>query len=454
MSGDMDRDTDVDTDHQAGDDFHVEVSDLRASGVATSAAPSPLARLTLRQRYSRLTITLCGALVALAIIWSAGAALHNGHPTPPAALTATALPNSDRIYLLPNPPGVVVSLDGHPLAHLPLTSGSPLRLSRGSHRLVWTSTLLPFHQTECRISVPRASQDTCPAEPLQALPQELRALPGSIVGLHASLAMLGPGDASSLTQAIQDALDASRSTATLQPGEYYLGAGTSPVLTHQPLRATLTYQLDASATPLNAGGYSEPCIIAEPSIPCRFPGQDCTQLCTLDSPPASLALAPDEWVVGALVSATWDYTTQDGQIVASGLHENFGQQLALLRITWDGAVWHVTPIFGHTPGLDAADDPACDPARVWLDQSSVWSFMMVDPPPGSQVRFASDANPADGCVASLNQAPGNLQPALFLERFGVLLTLNDMARDTLDNFPAADPTEQALAAKLIAQLQP
>src|SRR5215831_7392817 len=125
----VNRDRDSDTDHQAGDDFHAEVSDLRTSGVTapagapTPTAPSPLeTRLTPRQRFSRLSTMLCALLVAVVIIWSAGAALRNGHPTLSISTTpaATALPNTDLIYLLPNPPGVVVLLDSHPLAHLPI----------------------------------------------------------------------------------------------------------------------------------------------------------------------------------------------------------------------------------------------------------------------------------------------------------------------------------------------
>jgi hypothetical protein len=471
VNGDRDRDTNTntntDTDRQAGDDFHAEVSDLRTSGSAAPAgaavppAHSPLgAHLTPRQRFFRLSIMLCALLVAVVILWSAGAGLRNGRPAPSTTPAATALPNTDLIYLLPNPPGVVVLLDGRPLAHLPIPGSSqPLRLAHGAHRLTWQSASarsapsppLPMRQTECQISVPASVHDTCPVEPLQTLPQELRVLPGSIIGLHASLATLEPGPASSLQQAIELAFVASAATAVVQPGERYYGqsapsAAPQPIVAHQPLRATLTYEW------VPAGGYSEPCILAEPAIPCRFPGQNCGMLCTVTAPPASVGAGPNEWIAAALVHATWRYTTLDGFNVTTSA-EDLGIQLLVLRITWDGTDWHVRPIFGHTHSFDVTDDPVCDPARFWLSQSSVWSFMMVNPPPGAQMQFASDANPADGCVAALNQAPGDSgQLAIFLERFGVLLTINDMARDNLDNFPVADAAEQALAARLMAQL--
>ncbi|MGH2515391.1 MAG: hypothetical protein ACRDHP_07025 [Ktedonobacterales bacterium] len=46
------------------------------------------------------------------------------------------------------------------------------------------------------------------------------------------------------------------------------------------------------------------------------------------------------------------------------------------------------------------------------------------------------------------------QPALFLERFGVLLTVNDAAVNAVDNRPASDPAEVQLAQHLASQLSP
>lgn len=74
---------------------------------------------------------------------------------------------------------------------------------------------------------------------------------------------------------------------------------------------------------------------------------------------------------------------------------------------------------------------------------------MDNPPPGAAALFASDATPTDGCVAVLDQGG---QPAVFLERFGVLLTVNDTAVNPTDNLPAADITERQLADRLTAPL--
>jgi hypothetical protein len=248
-----------------------------------------------------------------------------------------------------------------------------------------------------------------------------------------------------LMPTVADALARSVATAEAQPGESYYGqtassAAPQPIVAHQPLRATLTYHLLASS------GYSEPCILLQPAIPCRFPGQDCSQLCTIATPPAALAVAPGEWIAAVQVHADWTYTTLDGQVVASSA-ESFGVQLAVLRITWDGAQWHVTPVFGHVSGLDVADDAVCDPARTWIGNST-WNFMLVGPPPGEQAYFASDTNPTDGCVVVLEHGG----PVVFLERFGLLLTVTEAAANPQDNFPIADASERALASRLMAQL--
>jgi hypothetical protein len=78
--------------------------------------------------------------------------------------------------------------------------------------------------------------------------------------------------------------------------------------------------------------------------------------------------------------------------------------------------------------------------------------MLTNPPPGSTAQFASDATPADGCIVVLDQQRGDGSPAVFLERFGVLLTVNDVAVNPYDNFPVADAGERQLAAQLEALL--
>jgi hypothetical protein len=131
----------------------------------------------------------------------------------------------------------------------------------------------------------------------------------------------------------------------------------------------------------------------------------------------------------------------------------FGAQLMVLRITWDGGGWHVAPVFGHIPGLDAVDDLVCDPLRVWLAQTT-WSFMLTDPPPNASVRFISDGDPSHGCIGVLNQAPGIDKPAIFYQHFGAPLVMNDVAFNPQDGLVRASANEQVEAAPLLAQFAP
>jgi hypothetical protein len=449
---------------EPGDDFQAEVGDVRSGVDVTSPEPgtSPLApRRTIARRVSGAAVIAAAILLALSVVVSASPALRAPalgviqglHPTP----TATMVPGEDLFYLLPNPPGVDVSLDGKVLSRVPAPGDPhPLRLAPGRHVFAWRSHEFPFQPLQCTVSVPHVHSDTCPNVARQFLPTSMVDLPGNVIALRESMIALAPDEAARLSAAIQAALDARQSTALVEPGEkwyFFSQTGTGqaggPVQARQPLRATLSYSF------MTNPGYPEPCTLGQPAIPCRFAGQDCGHLCTVAQPPPSLAGAGGEtaWIAGAMVDSTWNYTTMDGHVVGQAIGDAFNAKLAALRIQWDKASgWHVTAIMGHTPGLDLADDAACDPARYALSQTPSWSFMLNSPPPGAQVRFASDATPADGCVAVLDQAPGDGQPAIFLYRFGVLLTVNDVAVNPVDNLPAADAAERALAAQLMAQL--
>jgi hypothetical protein len=437
------------------DDFHVDVTDTRVSpdADAPAAVRSPFdPRGTPRQRLLRVAATVLAALLVLVAIADSIPAVREravaliAGPTPTPVLTP--VPGYDQFYLLPNPPGVDVSVDGKLL--VPRFGTVPLyqvRLSPGHHTFAWRSHRFPFRPLQCRVSVPLVRGDTCPYLRSDLRLGPLGQLPGLIITMHVSLAALPADDAAQLTSAIQAALDSARSTTTLRAGEAYQSRlpNEQAVIAQQPLRATLSFQYISQLS------YPEPCILGQPAIPCRFAGQDCTQICTVVRPPASIAGSGAAWVVAVMVSGTWEYRTMDGQLVDVAGVGSVGMELAALRVTWDGAAWHAAPILGHTPGLDVADDLVCDPARYDIGATSSWSFMLDDPPPGSQVQFASDATPADGCVAVLTYGQ---PPAVFLERFGVLLTVNDAARNPVDNLNVADATDQQLAQQLLSQLQP
>lgn len=461
---------------EAGDDIQVEVSHLRASAGAPPPSPSrsPFApRYTRRQRLVRVIVGLLALMIIVGGITGVGGRVLGllTARTPAATPTLTLPPvsgpgfspplpahcanpvtlTSNAFYLLPNPPGVAVALDGRTLTSVPPPCDPhPLRLASGHHVFTWTSHVYPFTPLRCTLSMPSTASDTCPIQP-RDLPTTAGDLSGHVISLHAALDTLPAGDVVQLIQAIQTALDANRFQATVQRGEHYLfyyqkGETGDTISATQPLRATLRYSF------LPASGYFEPCILGLPAIPCRLPGQDCTQLCTVPQPPAAVITSPNDWIAAAEVHAAWTYTTLNGHVVARDVGESFGIQLAVLHITWDGVAWHVTPILGTTPGLPAADDLVCDPARYWVGANNTWSFMLADPPPGAQTWFISDATPTDGCLVVLSQHPPEAPSGVFLERFGVLLAVNDVATNGGSaGLPVADAAERQLAQKLATQ---
>ena len=377
-----------------------------------------------------------------------------GVPSGTPAPTATRAPHDDLFYLVPNPPGVDVSVDGALLTHLPLPgSGHPLRLAPGPHTFRWSAHAFPFHPLRCRVSVPHVAGDTCPLVSREFVPQTLADAPGAIIGLHMSLNALADPDQHRLLDAIQSALAAQRAATTVRPGELYAAFDTAlgrieAVTAQEPLKATLTLSY------LGDSGYPEPCILAQPAIPCRFPGQDCSQICTDPQPPPALALSTGPtWIAAVVVHASWDYTTRDGMPVARQVSEAFGVQLAGVRITYTGGQWQVSAIIGNVPGFDLASDPVCDPARFLLSQNTVWTFAVDEPPPGAHMAFVAASNPADGCAAVfLGHNPPGGEPAMFLQRFGVLRTVNAVAANPVADLPMADADEQRLARQLLAPL--
>jgi hypothetical protein len=440
----------------AGDDFQADVSDLGQPTVSTPPALEP--RLTPRRRAVRLAGTLGVLFVALLVILASVPAVRDramalAFPTPTPALA----PGADLFYLPVNPRGIIVLLDGYPLAHVPVPNDPhPLRLARGRHQLEWRGGAFPFLPRQCVVSVPHADADTCPFIST-GISSSITSAP--VIGLQVSLLALPSDQRSALLGATQAALAASGSSAIVQPGEFYFSPASEssfglpkPILAAQPLRATLDLQLN----PLTEES-AEPCFVENALEPCRFPGQMCQIWCTLPSDVIPGTGTTPVWIAAAMVLSSWNFTTLSGKAVASNQQE-FPTNLFLivLRITRDGTHWHVAPVFGHTPGLPITDDLLCGPARGWVMTGQV-GFLFNSL--GGEIEYASGTIASDGCAVVDTGYVGNPPtylppPALFLERFGVLLAANDAAHTLWPDLPRADASEQALAQQLAAQLGP
>ena len=421
-------------------------------------------RLTPRQRTARGGVAAASVLLALVLLCALAPEVRRAAQEvvfgPTATPAPTLAPGSDAVWFVPAAPGETVQLDGRTLTALPLPGDPhPLRLSHGTHHIQWRAD--PFQPQSCVISVPAAPLDTCPTTP--AL-DPATARPGRIVNTGESLATLPKEQRAALSTAINSAL-ATVYSATVQPGEYYRTLNASQLslpLTsaQQPLRATLRFEQEL--------GWPEPCAVTS-IIACRAQGQDCEQLCTLivpalaDSP---LAIDPNElkaWYAALVVGLSWTYITDDGRVLSQGAPDTaFNLTLLVVRITWNGAHWSVVPVLGDIPGLPAANDTTCGALANDLDAWVLQDFPQhpyVDV--RTQVRYAADADPTDGCVGivtatsvgiGVTPTPITGTPPLLLHRFGVLLAANTAAHALWPAIPVADPSEQDLAARMAAAL--
>jgi hypothetical protein len=458
---------------ESGDGFHVEVSDvstpisvgdhLPRESTRMDAPTSPFAsRLTRRGRLLR-TGGIAGAiLLALILVLNGSSATRNGairlladfYPTP----TATLIPGSNAYFLLPNPPGTTILLDGKPLSRLPFPGDpQPLLLSRGAHSLTWKNAFFPFHPASCRLTVPRARRDTCTLiQPYQVpLPDGSAPLPAPIVAERLTLAALPAPQAAALTTAVQTALADMTTSATVAPGDHYLQGNSGAVATAtQPF--TAFYQVRQITTDL-----ADSCFLTVPVFTCPYLGQDCNMLCTLPNPSAPGTGAHPEWIIGTPVQVIWSYIATDGTLIQSNVQPSeYGAETALLGVTWDGTTWRAQSLLGYHAAVPASDDLVCDDAWQAFFGSPVNYFFYPDASNSITFQCASGAQVSDGSVIRLANngrapvpiIPGN-SPALFLERYGVLLAASDAAHQLWPDLPQADAAERQAAQQLAAALE-
>jgi hypothetical protein len=272
-----------------------------------------------------------------------------------------------------------------------------------------------------------------------------------VIETRESLATLPADRASALTSAIQQALDALTATATVAVDEHYYAPTSNGsyrvMVATQPLRATLRLLLRGPGAP-------GACSTAAGAVqPCRTPGQDCAEFCTLPNP--NLQVSGRTWPAGVIVSADWTYTTLDGQLVAQHVGDpGLNANLAVMLLDWDGSRWSVMPIIGHRANTPEADDALCDPARNWLASGPLAPLLTAT---GGALQptfqYVSAADLTGGCAVSLTryEPAGTGQegpPALFFERFGVLLAVNAAAHGLWPALPQADAEEVTLANTL------
>jgi len=437
------------------DHREVQIVDLPGKGGAVNAGKGVLVPSWLkapqspRQRNRRLIMVVALGCAALLIILGSTASIRDlvtriiptPAPTPPL--------DASQFYVQGDPPWGQLVIDGHAVAHLPaIETEPPLHFSPGRHILQWRAA--PFIAQSCTISVPADfNSDTCIDNNSAPISGGRYVL---IISFLSSLNNLPPDQRAALTNATQAALDGQQSTTTVRTAEYYalppscritqpMPPQLAPCYTvaRQPLKATLSFQLDANAHA------DLSCDSPEPTQPCAFSTQDCHLFCSVD-------FAPPAWIVGTAVRAFWTFTTLDGQVIARNVPDNpLEEDFVLVQIAWDRAGWQVKPLLGGSNGSQPPFGyPTCQPVESSTNLFGTTASAL-------QWNFAAGSVLADGCVAEATLEPvlgatpaPNARGAYCLYRFGVILAVNTLAHRDWPYLPMADTYEQALTRRDIS----
>ena len=427
-----------------------------------------LARLSPRQRARRAVIAAGLPLLAVVIILSTfasvrgrvGALLFPLHPTP----TFDASPAANRLYLDVDVPWLRITLDGRPVT-APVIVGShpqpPLRLSAGQHMLAWQAD--PFNATRCTLSVPAAATDTCvPYE--EGLYKPVSGPPARLIRIAENLSTIQSAPRDALMSALRQTMAANGGSDIVRPGETYYTYENGDVTATTALTATLNLAPELDST----GGPMDNCFpnVSNSQVSgCPLDTNYCRRVCSVTYQyRADLAsrTTPGEWLALITYNPSWSYWSAGGASLGQNEPIELGgigvrEQLAMFALTWDISGWHARIVYGpNAQDTDILDIQSVGGSPVCLAASDYF-YGATDPQviaTYTQVHIVSAPNPAQGCVAvgvvganGATPAP-NAPQAIYIERFGLFLAANPLARKNQPYTPLADGYEQALALQI------
>jgi len=468
---------------QPQEDFEVEIVDLDELASAPDSSnssnkrllrPSQPVRFLARRRGLQLGVTTSVVVLVVLMILASMAPVREvvgsifTGPTPTPS-PAPGLQN-DLFYFKTSPSWGYLTIDGHVVSHLPRMSvDPPRRLSPGQHVLVWRAAA--FLAQRCTITVPaKPGVDSCRYDP----PIEVgNGSFASIITFSESLNMLPTTQRALLIQVVQAELGTHYSEM-VQPGEPYALSSEIAYAAHnpcrltsqvvlcyaiatQPLKATLSFQLDMDTSP------DAPCIT---SGACSINEHDCRLFCD-----ASDIVGPMEYSMSAaagwnfivVVRPLWQFATLDGQVIAHDQADTFiasqgNEYLVMLNTVWGNPGWSILPPFSNSqlPFGDPVCDSAANNTQTMQSAALNNSGMQIQ----TQYPSVPRADLGAGCLVTITQQPASSssltpppssQAAYYLHRFGVLLAVNNLAHRLLPFLPVANAYEKRLAQQLAAE---
>ncbi len=415
---------------QPQEDFEVEIVDLDELASAPDSSnssnkrllrPSQPVRFLARRRGLQLGVTTSVVVLVVLMILASMAPVREvvgsifTGPTPTPS-PAPGLQN-DLFYFKTSPSWGYLTIDGHVVSHLPRMSvDPPRRLSPGQHVLVWRAAA--FLAQRCTITVPaKPGVDSCRYDP----PIEVgNGSFASIITFSESLKMLPASQRALLIQAVQAELGTHYSEM-VQPGEPYALSSEIAYAAHnpcrltsqvvlcyaiatQPLKATLSFQLDMDTSP------DAPCIT---SGACSINEHDCRLFCD-----ASDIVGPMEYSMSAaagwnfivVVRPLWQFTTLDGQVIAHDQADTFiagqgNEYLVMLNTVWGNPGWSILPPFSNSqlPFGDPVCDSAANNTQTMQSAALNNSGMQIQ----TQYPSVPRADLGAGCLVTITQQPAS-----------------------------------------------
>lgn len=442
---------------ESQDDFELEISSLDGeAGETPLAARVPQKPLLFLRGHRMLATFATASVIALAILLLLFSIAPIRQLLNPAGQQATF-----SYYLDASPPWGSLSVDGQNVS-VPSGKSYPLfSLTRGQHTLVWRAD--PFPPQQCTLVVPVGSGiDTCKQPPV---PPESGGT-DSYISFPADVTLLSSQQRTALLQATQAVFDGQQSSEIVRAGDLYAqtnktGGPNLPSCTllqtavlcladaHEPLKATLRLQLDATISSRTscAGGA------------CSSEGQNCHLFCTPFAFAApELPVSSTIWSASVYVQLFWQFSTLQGQVIADNQADTFirGQQNDLsvpLNITWHGGKWGVST--GSFGDYVYTSDPVCAAAMedLYNLESAVPATIAQDTQ--SSMNPIQGTTFASGCLIEfelqndvVRTTTPNISPPLVadvMQRFGVLLAVNDVAHRHFPFLPVANAYEKQLA---------
>jgi hypothetical protein len=387
-----------------------------------------------RQQRRRVLSVLAGTLVLVALLLVSfvsvpgfGATLHQAlHlPSPTSAQVAVG---GDIVYFEHGLPWGSLLLDGKAVTNVdteqPYTGFEQLytsmRIPRGRHTLSYLAA--PFPPLTCQISVPAAQSDTCPLIRSRG-PQDVTPpfVAERVMNLGGDPSFLTASQMGSLVVAVTQAVSLLATSTTIPAGEHFAGTAGAETLAPSPMRAQLSYAL-----------------ATDPASIYTIPGsaRNCAVLCVTAAASYTHSTT-DQWVVAAHVLPTWTYAMDNG-IIIRGSAAPLGvlpDSVVPLSVNWDG-VWQVKL------ADSIASSPMCYIALNLISAEHLTGA------PLSTLKMQPATNPADGCLVTGDAVDATGIPRIpftVMYRFGLLLAVDDEARQLLPALPVADVQMQAMA---------